>query len=199
MFKKIILGLLLSIFSFSLSLTLEDLQPKLSHPVITADFIQKRSLQGMVKPIVSSGNFIVSSEKGLYWSQVSPFQLTMVLTQDKLLQQVENGQPMILTAQGNPQIFQFNQLLSSLFSMNIQAVNEYFYTDLKEKNSDWVLVLHSKKEPMNKIFKEIILQGDNFINSVELLDQQGDSTHIQFSHHHKLDTLSVEQLKKFNL
>lgn len=199
MFKRLILGLVLSIFSFSLSLTLEDLQLKLSHPVITADFIQKRSLQGMAKPIVSSGSFIVSAEKGLYWSQVSPFQLTMVLTQDKLFQQVENGKPMIITAKGNPQVFQFNQLLSSLFSMNVQAVNKYFNTDLKEKNSDWVLVLHPKKEPMNKIFKEIILQGNHFINSVELLDQQGDSTYIQFSHHQKLDGLSMEQLKKFNL
>ena len=102
---------MISIFSFSVALTLEDLQQRLNHPVISADFVQKRSLQGMKKPIISSGNFIVSTEKGLYWSQISPFNLTMVLTKDKLLQQIEKGQPEILTAKRNPQIFQFNQYL----------------------------------------------------------------------------------------
>lgn len=199
MFKKITLGLMLSVFSFSLALTLEDLQKKLNHPVITADFVQKRSLQGMKKPIVSSGNFIVSAEKGLYWSQVSPFKLTMVLTKDKLLQQVENGKPEILTAKQNPQIFQFNQLLSSLFSMNVQEMKAYFDMSMNENNGHWVLFLDPKKEPINKIFKKITLKGQDFINEVELLDQQGDSTVIQFSHHQKLDALSVQEAKKFNL
>ena len=199
MFKKIILGLMISIFSFSVALTLEDLQQRLNHPVISADFVQMLSLQGMKKPIISSGNFIVSTEKGLYWSQISPFKLTMVLTKDKLLQQIEKGQPEILTAKRNPQIFQFNQLLSSLFSMNIEEMNEYFEIDLNTKTSGWTLTLHPKKEPINKIFKKIVLQGHDFINSVELLDQQGDSTLIQFSHHQKSDVLSIEDSQKFNL
>lgn len=201
MFKQITLGFMLSALSlsFSFALTLEDLQKKLNYPVITADFMQKRSLQGMKKPIISSGNFIVSVDKGLYWSQVSPFNLTMVLTKDKLLQQVENGKPEILTAKNNPQIFQFNQLLSSLFSMNIQDMNEYFNISMTENNGHWTLVLDPKKEPINKIFKKITLKGQGFINEVELLDQQNDRTLIQFNHHQSFDVLSAQEAKKFNL
>ena len=185
--------------SLTLALTLEELQQKLNHSVITADFVQERSLQGMKKPIVSSGSLIVSTEKGLYWSQVSPFNLTMILTKNKLLQQVENGKPEILTAKNSPQIFQFNQLLSSLFSMNVQEIKAYFDVSMNEKNGQWTLVLDPKKEPINKIFKQIVLKGKNFINEVELLDQQGDSTLIQFTHHQQLDVLPPEEMKKFNL
>lgn len=199
MFKKIILGLVLSTLSFTFALTLQDLQKKLNHPVITADFVQTRSLHGMKNPIVSSGNFIVSSKEGLYWDQLVPFKLIMVLTNEKLVQKVENGKPEVLTAKKSPQIFQFNQLLSSLFTINEEEINSYFDVSLSEKNALWTLELHPKKEPINKIFTVIIIKGEQFINEVELYDAQNDVTKIQFKNHKVLDSLTTQIINKFRI
>ncbi len=199
MFKKIILGMMLMVISFASALTIEDLQKKLNHPVIKADFIQKRSLKGMQKPIMSSGQLIVSTQKGLYWEQLEPFKLVMILTENKLFQKIEDGKPEIITAKNNPQIFQFNQLLSSLFTVNLSELNQYFDLSISEKKLEWTVELIPTKEPINKIFKKIALQGKDYINRVELHDQQGDVTEIKFKDHQSSDALLDADAKKFKI
>lgn len=191
--------MMLMVISFASALTIEDLQKKLNHPVIKADFIQKRSLKGMQKPIVSSGKLIVSTQKGLYWEQLEPFKLVMILTENKLFQKIEDGKPEIITAKNNPQIFQFNQLLSSLFTVNLSELNQYFDLSISEKKSEWKVELIPVKEPINKFFKKITLQGKDYINRVELHDQQGDVTEIQFKDHQSSDVLLDADAKKFKI
>ncbi|NNC27596.1 outer membrane lipoprotein carrier protein LolA, partial [Salinisphaera sp. USBA-960] len=76
-------GWLLMVFAlFSLSaqaVTLAELQQRFSQqPVLRAEFEQRRSISGMEKPLKSSGELLISQQKGLWWAQQKPFPLTLL-------------------------------------------------------------------------------------------------------------------------
>ncbi|SQI32213.1 lipoprotein chaperone [Serratia plymuthica] len=83
-------GLLMVVALFSLSaqaVTLTELQQRFSQqPVLRAEFEQQRSISGMAKPLKSSGELLISQQKGLWWSQQKPFPLTLLLDDKRMVQ-----------------------------------------------------------------------------------------------------------------
>lgn len=179
------------------ALTLDELQTQFSqHPVTRADFLQKREIKGMNMPLTATGQFIISKTAGLWWHQQTPFELTLRLNQQIMIQTVQGQKPEKMTVQSHPQLFQFNDLLTALFRGDLQLLEQKFKLEFKEldiqktapkrintpNTSDtWRLVLTPKAAPLNRIFKSITLKGNHVLNTIEMHDLQGDFTHIQLS------------------
>lgn len=102
-----LLALLISPFVSALSL--DDLQQRFTEqPVIRAHFDQTRTIKDLPQPLRSQGQMLITRDQGLLWDQTSPFPMQLLLD-DKRMAQVINGQPpQIITAENNPQMFQFN-------------------------------------------------------------------------------------------
>ncbi|PWC20024.1 hypothetical protein DDT52_11790 [Brenneria roseae subsp. roseae] len=165
------------------AVTLDELQQRFSsQPVVRAEFTQLREIKGMAKPLRSSGQLLIAQDKGLWWHQATPFPLTMVLD-DKRMVQVMNGQsPQIVTAENNPQMFQFNHLLRALFQADRRVLEQNFAIDFTERgNQQWRLVLTPKTSPLDKLFNTITLNGGEFLDGIDLDDRQGDMTRITLS------------------
>ncbi|MEQ9746157.1 outer membrane lipoprotein carrier protein LolA [Pectobacterium actinidiae] len=165
------------------AVTLDDLQQRFSsQPVVRADFTQLREIKGMAKPLKSGGQLLIAQDKGLWWHQATPFPLTMVLDETRMVQ-VMNGQaPQIVTAESNPQMFQFNHLLRALFQADRHVLEQNFsidFTDLGKQQ--WRLVLTPKTSPLDKLFNTITLTGGEFLDGIALDDRQGDMTRITLS------------------
>ncbi|AJJ09241.1 outer membrane lipocarrier LolA family protein [Yersinia rohdei] len=180
--KSILTILLLCLSINTYAVTLSSLQQRFSEqPVLRANFEQQRSISGMDKPLKSNGNLLISREKGLWWSQQQPFALTLLLD-DKRMVQTMAGQPsQVITADSNPQMFQFNHLLTALFHADTSVLEQNFtlaFTDLGQDK--WVLVLTPKTTPLDKLFKTITLHGQFFLETIDIEDMQGDGTHIRF-------------------
>ncbi|OYQ83827.1 LolA family protein [Wohlfahrtiimonas chitiniclastica] len=168
-------------------------------PVLSADFKQVRTIEGLPQPIISTGHMIISDKHGLYWEQQTPFMLSILFTPTHMVQQIEHGQKEVITAKNNPMLFQFNQLLSALFTMDPKVIEQYFtVTERTEKKGLQTLVLTPKTAPFNQIFRTITLVHDQFIREVALKDQQNDVTHLYFTHHATADALSDFDAKRFN-
>lgn len=135
----------------------------------------------MDKPLKSSGSLLISREKGLWWSQQKPFVLTLLLD-DKRMVQTMDGQPsQVITADSNPQMFQFNHLLTALFHADTSVLEQNFTLTFTDSGQDrWVLVLTPKTTPLDKLFKSITLHGQYFLETIDIEDMQGDGTHIRF-------------------
>ncbi len=131
MMKSLLAGLLL-LSAAAQAVTLDDLQQRFaSQPVVRADFNQLREIKGMAQPLKSSGELLIAQDKGLWWHQAKPFPLTLVLD-DKRMVQVMNGQaPQIITADSNPQMFQFNHLMRALFQADRQVLEQNFSLDFQ--------------------------------------------------------------------
>lgn len=178
-------GLLFLIIFFSLSVqavTLPELQQRFSQqPVLRAEFEQLRSISGMTKPLKSSGELLISQQKGLWWAQQKPFPLTLLLDDKRMVQTLAGQPPQVVTAENNPQMFQFNHLLTALFHADSQALEQNFalqFSDLG--NNQWRLVLTPKTTPLDKLFRRITLNGAQFLETIDIDDMQSDATHIRF-------------------
>lgn len=182
MIKMLLTLLMLTSLSVH-AVTLDALQQRFaSQPVVRADFSQLRTIKGMAQPLKSSGQLLIARDKGLWWQQAKPFPLTLVLDEKRMVQ-VMNGQPPeIVTADSNPQMFQFNHLLRALFQADRKVLEQNFALDFHDLGHDqWRLVLTPTTSPLDKLFNNITLQGGAYLDSIQLNDRQGDRTDITLS------------------
>lgn len=107
-----------------------------------------------------------------------------LLLDDKRMVQIVNGQsPQTITADTNPQMFQFNHLLRALFGPTARYWKN-FRVDFKDTGEGrWSLVLTPVTTPLDKIFSTLDLKGAIYLESIRLNDKQGDTTDIALSRH----------------
>lgn len=177
--------LVLLISPFLSALTLDDLQQRFTEqPVVRAHFDQTRTIKDLPQPLRSQGKMLIARDQGLLWDQTAPFPMQLLLD-DKRMVQVINGQPpQTITAENNPQMFQFNHLLRALFQADRKVLEQNFrvaFTDVGEGR--WTLRLTPITTPLDKIFATIDLAGKTYLESIQLNDKQGDRTDIALSQH----------------
>lgn len=178
-----LLALLIS--PFVSALNLDDLQQRFTEqPVIRAHFDQTRTIKDLPQPLRSQGQMLIARDQGLLWDQTSPFPMQLLLD-DKRMVQVINGQPpQIITAENNPQMFQFNHLLRALFQADRKVLEQYFRVEFADKGEGrWTLRLTPTTTPLDKIFNTIDLAGQTYLESIQLNDKQGDRTDIALTQH----------------
>lgn len=178
-----LLALLIS--PFVSALTLDDLQQRFTEqPVICAHFDQTRTIKDLPQPLRSQGQMLIARDQGLLWDQTSPFPMQLLLD-DKRMVQVINGQPpQIITAENNPQMFQFNYLLRALFQADRKVLEQNFRVEFADKGEGrWTLRLTPTTTPLDKIFNTIDLAGQTYLESIQLNDKQGDRTDIALTQH----------------
>ena len=178
-----LLALLIS--PFVSALTLDSLQQRFTEqPVVRAHFDQTRAIKDLPQPLPSQGRMLIARDQGLLWDQTAPFPMQLLLD-DKRMVQVINGQPpQTITADNNPQMFQFNHLLRALFQADRKVLEQNFrveFADLGEGR--WTLRLTPITTPLDKIFATIDLAGKTYLESIQLNDKQGDRTDIALSQH----------------
>lgn len=178
-----LLFILLAVFSVAAqAVTLEELQQRFSQvPVLRAEFAQQRTISGMAQPLNSSGNLVIAQQQGLWWQQEKPFSLTLLLTENRMVQIMAGQDPQVVTAQSNPQMFQFNSLLSALFHADRRVLEQNFTLGFTDQGKGaWTLVLTPEVSPLNRLFRSITLHGETYLNNIDINDMQGDATHIRF-------------------
>lgn len=175
---------LLFLFSPSLfALTLDQLQQRFhDQTLVRAHFEQTRTIKSMPQPLRSQGEMLIARDQGLLWDQTSPFPMTLMLDDTRMVQVVNGQPPQVITADNNPQMFQFNHLLRGLFEADRQVLEQNFRVDFQDTGNDrWSLNLTPISTPLDKIFSRIELTGDTYLNTIVLLDKQGDRTDIALS------------------
>ena len=178
-----LLALLIS--PFVSALTRDDLQQRFTEqPVIRAHFDQTRTIKDLPQLLRSQGQMLIARDQGLLWDQTSPFPMQLLLD-DKRMVQVINGQPpQIITAENNPQMFQFNHLLRALFQADRKVLEQNFRVEFADEGEGrWTLRLTPTTTPLDKIFNTIDLAGKTYLESIQLNDKQGDRTDIALTQH----------------
>ncbi len=165
--------------------SLAEVQNQLaSQEVVRAHFEQERWISTMSQPLRSSGRLVVSRAQGLWWQQEKPFPLKLVLTDERMMQQVAEQPPQIMTAQSSPQLFHIIQLLRAVMQADRKSLEQSFTLRFQDLGSQgWQLDLTPKGQPLDRLFKTITLTGQAQLQGVVLNDRQGDRTEIRFSRH----------------
>lgn len=177
--------MLLVFSTVSQALTLEGLQQQLAkQEFIRSEFTQVRTIKSLPVPLVSKGEVLIAQKEGLLWLQDKPFPMVLVLSESKMVQVTNDQEPEVITADKNPQMFQFNHLLRALFQADMQALEQSFSIDFKSADShNWSIHLIPISTPLDKIFQSIDLFGDGFLQNITITDKQGDLTKIELYEH----------------
>lgn len=177
--------LVLLISPFVSALTLDDLQQRFTEqPVIRAHFDQTRTIKDLPQPLRSQGQMLIARDQGLLWDQTSPFPMQLLLDDKRMVQVINGKPPQIITAENNPQMFQFNHLLRALFQADRKVLEQNFRVEFADKGEGrWTLRLTPTTTPLDKIFNTIDLAGQTYLESIQLNDKQGDRTDIALTQH----------------
>ncbi|AJZ88946.1 outer membrane lipoprotein carrier protein LolA [Cedecea neteri] len=197
--KSLLLSLLLAAQAAG-AVTLDDIQKRFAAvPVMRAQFEQERQIKGMTQPLHSSGRIVVTKHKGLWWQQRQPFPMRLVVGENRMVQVMGNQPPQAITAESNPQMFQFNQLLRSLFYIDRKTLEKDFISEFSDLGEGkWRLVLIPFAETLSGLFRSITLYGEKSIDRIELNDVEDDSTEITFTHYQfEPRRLSQDERKRF--
>lgn len=182
------------------AVTLDELQQRFTaQPVVRAHFNQTRTIKDLPQPLRSQGEMLIARDTGLLWDQKTPFPMLLILN-DKRMVQVINHQPaQVITAENNPQMFQFNHLLRALFQADRKVLEQNFRIDFQDKGQGrWTLRLTPTTTPLDKIFATISLAGQTYLESIQLNDKQGDRTDIALSQHQLTPaTLTYDERQRF--
>lgn len=178
-----LLALLIS--PFVSALTLDDLQQRFTEqPVVRAQFDQTRTIKDLPQPLRSQGKMLIARDQGLLWDQTSPFPMQLLLDDKRMVQTINGQPPQTITAENNPQMFQFNHLLRALFQADRKVLEENFRVELIDAGEGrWTLRLTPVTTPLDKIFATIDLAGKAYLERIELNDKQGDRTEITLTQH----------------
>ena len=167
------------------ALTLDDLQQRFTEqPVIRAHFDQTRTIKDLPQPLRSQGTMLIARDKGLLWDQTRPFPMQLLLDDRRMVQAINGQPPQTITAESNPQMFQFNHLLRALFQADRRVLEQNFRVEFTDAGAGrWTLRLTPIATPLDKIFATIDLGGQAYLERIQLNDKQGDRTDITLSQH----------------
>lgn len=176
--KKWLLLLIFSLFSPLVSaFSQQDLVAQLQKPSnLQGQFSQKRFLNGLSKPMTTSGDFVLVKNQGLLWLMKKPFENRLRVKADGISQWSGTAWVAGQTAGQGEQV----KLFLGLLSGEISALSGQFDLALNGTAKAWQLDLNPNSLLMKQIFEKIEIRGDQVVKSIEIREKQGDRTLIEF-------------------
>ncbi|MGN0914918.1 MAG: outer membrane lipoprotein carrier protein LolA [Succinivibrio sp.] len=175
--KLIVLTAIFFGVKLSFAVTLDEIKVNLNRSdIIRADFTQEKYLSNLNRTLKSSGVLYIVNEKNVIWEQLLPFEMDLVITDEKMLQCMD-GQTDLITRDANPQVFDVSKLMMQIFSVN-KDLDKHFDVSLSGSKDNFEMILTPKNELLKKAFKAIYLNGGKNLNKIVLTDTTGDKTSI---------------------
>ena len=151
---------------------------------VVGEFVQQKHLQILTQPIVSSGRFQLS-EQEFIWKIEKPFVIGYVFSDQKLVRQMD-GEEDIVAPSAEPMLYGFFSFFFSLMNLSEQSLDQFFdvyYLPAEAADKPWQLGLLPKNKPIARSLKQLHIHGVGAqINQVELVEQTGDKTELEFSY-----------------
>lgn len=149
--------------------------------VLCGRFDQSKRLQGIRKPVASSGRFCVVKGSGVLWRTLKPFPATLKLTPDQIVQFNGDRLAMRLDASSEPAVRMINGVLFSLLGGDLGQLGILFDTDGSASAGAWNVQLKARQPALAKAIGNIRLEGGAYVQSIAMDDASGDKTAITFS------------------
>lgn len=173
---------------------------------VRGQFMQSRQLKVLKKPLISQGQFIFDQTQGLIWQQITPFESRLILKNKQLIQIDSQGRVQVSKADTSINAAAMADLLPNLVRAmlggDISGLSKNFELHflnterlsperpsaqkLSLENGQWQLGLTPKDPLMKKAIANMVLEGNDRLQSLVLLSAAPsvtpqDMTRIDFS------------------
>lgn len=178
------------------STLLADVRARLTtEPVVRGHFEQRKTVQGFRNPLLSTGDFVVSRQRGVLWRTVSPFASTLVVTPDRVVSRQADGTlARRLSANDEPAVRAVSETLFAVMSADLAALAQRFRIEGELAGAEgWRLQLLPREPALARWLQRADLEGDRYLRVVRLQEGGGDSTQIRLAGHSTARALTAEE------
>jgi outer membrane lipoprotein-sorting protein len=147
---------------------------------VDQQFVQEKRLRILKRPLRTEGTMLYRRERGVCWHTAQPVESTLVLGEQQLLQ-INGDQTLRLKAEQQPALFGFTRLFFAALSGQVDKLAEHFELQAGGTADHWQLDLQPRDALLQKFIARMMLRGGVRVEQVEVVDREGEITHIQFS------------------
>jgi hypothetical protein len=179
-----LMAALLCFFAFSLHAQDSDLlhrvlQELSAHPSVRANFTQSRENPALEKPQLSKGQLVFVTGHGMLWQVAQPYKETLALTGARTARIDDQGNAQVVR-NGDRGVAQVTQMLQSMLAGQPDEALRQFNVESRGTTAQWTLRFTPRQERMARVLQSIELSGDQFLQSIHVTMQNGESTLIRF-------------------
>ena len=150
-------------------------------PVFRGAFTQTKRILVLANPLVSTGRFVSSAEKGLYWRVITPFATETLFASDGIFQKDDTDTWKSAFPEGQAAVQSFVKVMRSVFAGDPRGLNQSFAVYFEGSLERWRIGLLPQSGQMQRFVRYIILHGAASIAGVEVAEGNGDYATIDFS------------------
>lgn len=165
---------LLAVSSWANAFDLQQLSEQLAKPdVIHGQFIQEKHLRALPQPLISKGSFVLAKNHGLLWLLKTPLQQDYRITANGIARRDTNGWQLLPNKSAGAEQ---NRLFLAVLQGDSSGLQRDFELTLSGTAQQWQLTLTPRSVLLKQVFKQINIDGGTLVQTIELLETQGDST-----------------------
>ena len=165
-------------------------------PIMRGSFKQTRVLSGVSKQLNSEGFFLVDKERGILWVTEKPIYQILKVTPSEINIKNKNQTIMNINAANEPSMRFINELLMSIFSGDMSAIEKVFIYQGEININGWSLLLTQKKLYPTTLGK-VSIRGKSAIEAVSFESKDGDLTRITFTDVKPVRSLTKDEISQF--
>lgn len=151
-----------------------------AHAVVRAEFVQTRTMADLQRPLVSRGRMVVWGPGGVIWQVEKPVRVTFVLREESTLEIAADGTRTVRSARDDRGSARIGRVLRAVLKGDARTLGEWFDAEPRIAGERWSLALTPRKGPLAFYVKSVQLSGGEFLDSVRIVEENGDSTQMQF-------------------
>ena len=165
---------LFGLSSMAHAFDLQQLSEQLAKPeVIHGNFIQEKHLRALPQPLTSKGTFVLAKNHGLLWLLKTPLQQDYRITAKGIARRDGSVWQML---PGKSAGAEQNRLFLAVLQGDSSGLQRDFELSLSGDAQNWKLTLVPRSMLLKQVFNQINITGAALVQSIELLETQGDST-----------------------
>lgn len=167
--------------------------------LVRAQFEQQKKLASLNKTFVSNGTVVFSKTNGVLWQLQRPVQADLIVTPKKLVQKTAKTMSQLDVTQSP--YGSVATLFLQLMSGNQAVLDQHFsIAQSSITPQDWSIRLMPKSTLFKKLFVQVDIRGQQYVNQIIILEQGNNSTTINFSQQRSQPvTLSANEQALFQL
>ena len=173
---------------------LGDIRARLdAHTVVRAEFVQTRTMADLQRPLVSRGKMVVWGPGGVIWQIEKPVRATYALRNDSTLEIAADGTRAVRSAKDDRGAARIGRVLRAVIKGDARTLGEWFDAEPRIAGERWSLALTPRQGPLAFYVKSVQLSGGEFVESVRIVEENGDATQMQFNNSRAADAPSDEE------
>ena len=165
---------LLTLSSLANAFDLQQLSEQLAKPdVIHGQFTQEKHLRALPQPLISRGSFVLAKNHGLLWLLKTPLQQDYRISAKGIARRDATGWQLLPNKSAGAEQ---NRLFLAVLQGDSSGLQRDFELALSGDAQKWQLTLTPRSVLLKQVFNQINITGAALVQSIELLETQGDST-----------------------